>query len=185
MSHWDLVLRLKGWQAFALMQAAIILCIAVMLRSSFPPHSATSLEMTGFATAVASVELLFFGWTLAVGAAMNSRLPSQLSRGSLFPALGLAVAVSYISFFGYWSTSDRFEDHFGGVVVALHLFSMFVNFYLLWYVSRALVAAEEKTKPPLDRVLGIFFVLWFSLFLPIGVWWVQNRARRVASLGPA
>ena len=184
MNRWDFILRLKGWQVFLILQAAVIAGSVVALRSDFP-FSDSSLEQTGFAVAAASFEFLYFGWMLAVGTAMNLRLPPQLSRGSLFPTLALAVAVSYLFFFGYLFNPDRLEGPFVGILVALHFFSMFVNFFLLWYVSRALVAAEENNKPPLDRVIGVFFVIWFSLCLPIGAWWVQNRAKRVADGGSA
>lgn len=173
---WDAVLRLPGWQVFAVLQATIVAVFLVMWRSlSVDPLGSSVLLLS-----LALAELVYFGWLFLVGAAMNSRLPQDLRRGWIFPLCGLVVAIGYLLFMSQYLRHEALSSAFGGPVIALHLFAMFVNFYLLWYASRGLVAAEQRSPPPLDRVLGVFFVLWFTMFLPIGAWWVQARARKVA-----
>jgi hypothetical protein len=177
----DYILMAKGWQVFALMQLA---AIALMLFWFSGLHIGLE-EFAGrvaFGTPLAVLELGYFGWMLAVGASMNARVPNNLKRGLGLPALGLAIAVIYLFFSGYVYFSIKREEAMNPGFVALHLFSMTVNFYLLWFLCRSLIAAEEQHKPSLDKVLGIFFALWFTMFVPVAAWWVQNRARRVAGL---
>lgn len=52
--------------------------------------------------------------------------------------------------------------------------------YLLWFVSRALVAAEAEGKLESDRVLVVFVVLWLSWLPPTGPWWTPERARAMS-----
>ena len=176
----DAVLRLRGWMVFALLFVGAWLGFGSVILSGFPRLGGSSSLVPGVGMAL--LELLYFGWVLAVGTSMNSRLPEGLRRGYLVPAIGLLIATGYSFWFPWQFAAPTGSQSFGCVPMALHLFMMAVNFYLLWYVSRALVAAEVKGKPPLDRVLGLFFVLWFSMLLPIGAWWAQNRARAVAGV---
>ena len=180
----DSVLRWRGWVVFATLFAAAVVGFGATALPAIAPNHVLPPAATG--AAMALMELLYFGWALAVGAAMNSRLPANLRRGSLLPALGLSIATGYMYWFARQFASPFGPPSFGSpsfgpVLIALHFFSMVVNLYLLWYVSRALVAAEEGGKPPIDRILGLFFVLWFSMILPVGAWWAQERARVVAS----
>ncbi len=163
---------------FVVLLAVLLFGFGSLVVSAFVVAGRTDSSASGVAMAL--LELVYFGWALVVGASMDSRLPEPLRRGYLFPALGLAIATGYIFWFAGQFASVSGPRSFGGAQIALHLLGMFVNFYLLWYVSRALLAAEERGKPPLDRVLGLFFALWFSFLLPIGAWWVQERARAVA-----
>lgn len=174
----DAVLRLRGWMVFTLLFAGALLGFGSIILSSLPRLGGPSSLV--FVVGMTLLELLYFGWALAVGASMNSRLPEGLRRGYLVPAIGLVIATGYTFWFAGQFASPLGPQSFGCIPMALHLLVMAVNFYLLWYVSRALVAAEEKGKPPLDRILGLFFVLWFSMILPIGAWWAQKRARAVA-----
>jgi hypothetical protein len=130
-------------------------------------------------------ELSYLGWMLAVGTAMNVRAPLVLRRGSTLHYLGLAISVGYAFFSSYLFAPEPIGGPLKGILVTVHILSMCVNLYLLWFVSRSLVVAEEQSKPSLDRVLGIFFALWFTMFIPIAAWWVQTRARRVARVGYA
>ena len=175
----DGVLKLKGWTVFALLFAGALFGFGSVVFSSFPSLDRPSSSLV-FGLGMALLELLYFGWALAVGASMNSRLPEPLRRGFLLPATGLVIATGYSFWFAGQFASLSGPRSFGCIPMAVHVFVMAVNFYLLWYVSRALVAAEENGKPPLDRILGLFFVLWLTMFLPIGAWWAQRRARAVA-----
>jgi hypothetical protein len=182
MSRWDLVLRLKGWQVFLLLQIAAVICCAAMFRSPLPPESEGGAAVTGFGLALAVFEFAYFGWLLTVGQAMNSRLPERLKRGTLLPSVGFMIAVGYTLFADQWLSSGAFEGPYSCVFVALHFVLMFVNLYILWFACRSLVAAEEDSILSLDRVLGIFFALCLTLVVPVAAWWVQNSARRVAGL---
>ncbi|MDP2605550.1 MAG: hypothetical protein Q8S00_23660 [Deltaproteobacteria bacterium] len=175
----------KGWQLFVIMQIAVVICFVIWIFLSFPVWSKALLEMVALGATLVALELGYFGWMLAVGAAMNARLPPGLRRGIVLPSIGLSVAVVYVSFSSFWFTDQMFKGTFSPIFITLHFLSMFVNFYLVWFLSRSLVAAEEHSKPSLDRVLGIFFALWLTMFFPIAAWWVQNRARRVAGVESA
>jgi hypothetical protein len=125
------------------------------------------------------LEVLYFGWVLAVGSFLNAQVPVNLPRHWLPPLLAFAFAG------GYLLTADYLfrEFNFSRPVMALHLVAMFANFYLLWYISRALIAAEEQATPSISRVLGVFLILWVTLPLPVGAYWVHNRARQMIGGG--
>ena len=175
------VLRMRGWMVFVILFAAALLGFGSMFVPVFTLGRRPPPPPLVFGVAVALMEFLYFGWAWAVGAAMNSRLPRALRRRYALPATGLLIATGYSCWFATGFATPFEPRSMGPVPVTLHFTSMAVNFYLLWYVSRALVAAEEGGKPPLDRTLGLFFVLWFSMIVPIGAWWAQERARVVAS----
>jgi hypothetical protein len=179
MNPQDSILRLKGWQVFVLLQLSSLVSIGFALVPFLRGDAASPYGMPYRAFAV--LEASYFGWLLTVGAAMNSQLRAGLRRRWWPPAVGLAFAVVYLLFASSLFSLVRQGNAPPLAAWGPHLLSMAVNFYLLWYAGRALVAAEESRRPPLDRVLGTFFVLWFTIFLPIGAWWVQTRARRVAA----
>jgi len=174
---YDGILRIKGWQIYAVMQLAVIGLMLFWLSALHVQVEESIGTIAAFGLPLAVLEAGYFGWMLAVSAAMNERMPPELRRGILFPALGLFFAIVYIFF-----VKLSFREGLKPWWLLANFLSSFINFYLLWLLSRSVAAAEEKSKPSLNRVMGIFFAVWFTMFLPIGAWWVQNRARRVAGV---
>lgn len=170
--NWIGLLRVRGWQLFLILQGVAAFTLVVGWHRAFD-GSAVTRQLSWIS--LASLQFFYFGWAMRLGGALNSYLPAGLRRDWRPPLLGFGISVAYLL-----SAERLFTEYgFSGPVIVLHLFTMLVNFYLLWYVSRALVALEEQRKPALSGVLGTFFVLWFTMFLPVGSWWVQSRARRV------
>jgi len=61
---------------------------------------------------------------------------------------------------------------------------MFVNFYILWFASRSIHAAELERPPSLRDYFATFLLLWFAMLFPPALKWtherVQENERRAA-----
>lgn len=64
-----------------------------------------------------------------------------------------------------------------GVIIPLHLFSMFCIFYCLYFVSKTFKTAELQRKVSFSDFAGEFFLIWF---FPIGIWIVQPKINKIA-----
>ena len=63
-----------------------------------------------------------------------------------------------------------------GLIVPIHLFSMFCIFYCLYFNAKALKAVEWQRPVTFGDFAGEFFLLWFY---PIGVWIIQPRVNKL------
>lgn len=63
-----------------------------------------------------------------------------------------------------------------GVIVPLHLFSMFCIFYCLYFVSKTIKTVELQREVSFSDFAGEFFMIWL---FPIGVWIVQPKINRM------
>jgi len=186
MSQCDIILRARGWQVFALLLSVWLMPLCVLL-ALFPGPSYANYfadHPTPFLLTVVVLEATYFGWCLAVAATLNARASHSERMSLAFPLFSLCVTVAYMLLFtSQFTQSIKWPSFLAWFFLALHLFAMFTNLYLMWLVGRSLVAAEGPAKSRGLRVLGVFMALWFSICFPVGAWWVQERARRVARLG--
>jgi hypothetical protein len=63
-----------------------------------------------------------------------------------------------------------------GIIVPLHLFSMFCIFYCLYFVSKTFKTVELQREVSFSDFAGEFFMIWF---FPIGVWIVQPKINKM------
>ena len=166
------LLTLKHWQLFGLM-------IGVMIISSFF-DIATS--QVAWAISMLLFVAIYFGWFWAMGINLYSKLPpnTNLNLGRfkqfmLIPVVYIAI-ISLI--FGGISTGTQGDSTGGyaGIIVPLHLFSMFCIFWCLAFVAKSLKAVELQRPVTFSDYAGEFFLIWF---FPIGVWIVQPRINKI------
>lgn len=153
-----------------------------------PPFGAVALAALAFAIAVAvgllappmlapqvtaaSAGLFYFGWPylvtreLAAAGLVTSAVPR-------FSAVAFLLAeVSSILLVGATQVSHS------GLVVVLNLIGLLAAILLFYRAGAALVEAEERARPPVNRCIGTFLLFFF---LPFGLWTLQKRLRAVAS----
>ena len=63
-----------------------------------------------------------------------------------------------------------------GIIVPLHLFSMFCIFYCLYFVAKTFKTVELQREVSFSDFAGEFFMIWFFL---IGIWIVQPKVNKM------
>ena len=62
------------------------------------------------------------------------------------------------------------------IIIPFHLIAVISIFGALFFVSKLLVASEDKKIGHNKRWIGTFFLFWF---FPVGIWFVHPRIKRV------
>lgn len=184
----DRLLRLKHWQLFLLMFG-----IPFILQFFF----AAALAMTPDSMIVFSIIpiimllfiVIFFGWFYALGTNLHKMLPESVKMNLTRFKIFLLIPIIYIAticvfmYFMFNNVSTTIEPLnmrlFGlifGLIVPIHLFSMFCIFYCLYFNAKALKAVEWQRPVTFGDFAGEFFLLWFY---PIGVWIIQPRVNKL------
>ena len=63
-----------------------------------------------------------------------------------------------------------------GILIPLHLFSMFCMFYLLYFCSKTIKSIELKREALFGDYIGEFLLLWFFV---IGIWIIQPKINKM------
>jgi hypothetical protein len=63
-----------------------------------------------------------------------------------------------------------------GIIMPMHLLSMFCLFYCIYFIARALRSVELNRIVTFSDFAGDFFLIWF---FPIGIWIIQPRINRL------
>lgn len=63
-----------------------------------------------------------------------------------------------------------------GVIVPLHLLSMFGIFYSMYFTAKTLKTVELQREVVFNDFAGEFFLLWFNF---VGVWILQPRINKL------
>lgn len=168
------VLRVRGSRIMAVMICVIVvyfLAIFFLFRGSQPFSIARILP---FAFALVLLEGLYFGWLLCIGIASNAVSASSLNTAPRLAIAMLPIAVIYAGCFPFVVSVDGSPPT---IVTPLHLFSMFVNFYVLWFASRSIHASELERAPTLKDYLPTFLLLWFAFVFPPAIKWTHERVQ--------
>lgn len=185
-------LKAKHWQLFVL-QIGIPMLAQILLMMYFLSRTIESNSETMPFTALGYVlpivvslyVFFFFGWFWSVGLGINERLPDHLKLNTkLFKAFVLVPATYLIGFsfimgsiFVSGPKDPSYFVQFVGLILLLHLFSMFCIFYCMHFVAKTIKTAEEKRNVTFSDFAGEFFLIWFY---PIGIWILQPRINKLA-----
>ncbi len=128
---------------------------------------------------------VFFGWFYSIGVGLDRKIPDELKLKVGRFKIFLLIPVIYILFFsiiivtmmnGMRITGGEPNPAIFGLIVPLHLFSMFCIFYCLYFVSKTIKTAELQRKVEFGDFAGEFFLIWFY---PIGIWFIQPKINRM------
>ena len=178
------LLSIKHWQLFSL-----LIGIPLILQSAFVEMLVTKSNPTTMGLiqiiSTAFLMFLFFSWLYALGTNLYKKLPPtemmNLNRFKLFMLIPLVYTL-FLSFFLYnrpliISTNEvAVNSQTFGLIVPVHLFSMFCIFYGFYFVAKALKTIELQKTVKFSDYAGEFFLLWF---FPIGIWVIQPRINKL------
>lgn len=177
-------LTIKHWQLFIL-QFAIPFLLQIIFFGLFifyrnPLFLAFFMPLFLFLIAFNHYRWLY---TLAIN--LHRKLPNtveiSLTRFKFFfyfPAVYITslIVVSVflfsrcLSFEGSWPITTFL------IVIPLHLFAIFCNFYCLYFIAKTLKSVELEREARFSDYASEFILLWFSI---VGIWIIQPRINKL------
>lgn len=128
---------------------------------------------------------VFFGWFYSIGVGLDKKIPDELKlkvgRFKIFMLI-LTIYILFISIFmgaminGMINTDNETNISIIGLIIPLHLFSMFCTLYCLYFVAKTIKTAELQEKVGFGDFAGEFFQFWFY---PIGIWFLQPKINKM------
>ena len=131
----------------------------------------------------------FFGWFWAIAIGLQNKVPTGIKmKVKKFKEFFLIPLIYIILIFGFMGFAfggilENGQQPSGGmigglvgIIVPLHLFSMFCIFYCLYFVSKTFKTVELQREVTFSDFAGDFFMIWF---FPIGVWIVQPKINKM------
>ncbi|REJ74860.1 MAG: hypothetical protein DWQ36_13790 [Acidobacteria bacterium] len=171
--------RLTGRQVFAILQAAVLICGTMFFLQIRQFETFGVFEALVAGTAVAVLVALYFGWMLAVAITMNSLLPRGRQRRQMPAVVGLVFAVVYAPVFFQAMLVEPMPVALATALWVAHVGALLANLHILGLCSATLVAAERGAGSHHLRTAAVFLLLWLTALVPVGAWWVHDRARRL------
>ena len=186
-------LHLKHWQIFLLFFGLSIFASVFVITTTLLTKSYTAFY--AFSTSILNpvltlvFYLLFIGWWWTLGVRLHTRLPAQTNLNIKRFRKFFLIQQTYLIFFVIFVLAGMYLPDFLGawamlllfifVMLPLHLFSMFVFLYVQIFIAKALKSVELQRNIKFKDYWGEFIL--FSLFHPIGVWWLQPRINKIFS----
>lgn len=131
----------------------------------------------------------FFGWFWAIAIGLQNKVPTgvkmKVKKFKVFFFIPLIYIILIFGFMGFafggilengQQSSGGMIGGLVGIIVPLHLFSMFCIFYCLYFVSKTFKTVELQREVTFSDFAGEFFMIWF---FPIGVWIVQPKINKM------
>ncbi|MBI1228237.1 MAG: hypothetical protein GC192_23590 [Bacteroidetes bacterium] len=189
----EIFLKAKHWQLFLLTFGIPMVCQIIFIGSTVVNLSAGNgadpemmLNFFKFFPFLMSVIMaIFFGWFWAVALGLDRKIPEHLKLKLGRFKLLIMIPIIYITFFFFfigWAMNSMGtyasepNPAIFGMIIPLHLFSMFCIFYSLYFVAKTIKTAELQREVVFGDFAGEFFMIWFY---PIGIWIVQPKINRM------
>ncbi len=132
---------------------------------------------------------VFFGWFWSVAIGLQSKVPGnvkmKVKKFKIFFFFPMAYMLFILIFMGE-AMSGLMENgsepsggligSLVGIIVPLHLFSMFCIFYSLYFVAKTFKSVELQREVKFGDFTGEFFMIWFY---PIGIWIIQPKINKM------
>lgn len=176
------LLHLKHWQLFLLL-IGVPLVTQIIAVSSIVRGDPSSM-MIALPLLMILYITLHFGWLYTLGTQLHKKLPSRVAMNLALFKVFMFLPVAYIVFimlamaYAFNAPGSTPEAVFGfaGIIVPIHLFSMFCIFYCMYFIAKALKSVEWQRPVTFGDCAGEFFLIWF---FPIGIWILQPRINRL------
>jgi hypothetical protein len=202
MTFTERFLKAKHWQLFILtfglpmvIQFIMMITIFAKIATRRPPDPSAFLEFyTLFPLLMIICAGTYYGWFWSIAIGLQDKIPANVKMKTgkfkiffFFPltymlviAIGMGIFMTSIP----TTIESGAEPNVGiilsamGIIVPLHLFSMFCIFYCLYFVSKTFKTVELQRETTFVDFAGEFFLIWFY---PIGVWVVQPKINKMVS----
>ena len=191
-------LKAKHWQLFTLMLGIPILFQIIMMGTMFSninsetnPDPTEMFNLMKFFPIIMILSMgIFFGWFWSIAIGLQKKVPGNIKmktkKFKIFFFI-LLVYIFSISLFigGIFSgimqngtePSGGFVGGMVGVILPLHLLSMFGIFYSMYFVAKTLKTVELQKEVSFGDFAGEFFMLWFYF---VGIWILQPKINKMA-----
>ncbi len=174
--------KAKHWQLFVLVMVVPIIIQFILFATVF--RSANMNGMFVFVLLIALVPVfVLLGWFWSIAVGLNDRLldgiKMNLKRFKFFWTVPL-IYFSLLIILFITNGGMRFMSEGGGkvgLIVLLHLLSMFSLFYCLNFCAKTLKAIELKRSVTFSDYASEFFLIWFFV---IGIWILQPKINEIS-----
>lgn len=178
-------LQLKHWQLFLLLIGIPIL-FQVFVVSFADSNRDPKAMIVVLLIVMLLVTGIFFTWFYALGAGLHKKLPASVRMNLTRFKIFLVIPVIYIAWLFLFMTFAMRDANItgtsalniAGIIVPIHLFSIFCTFYCLYFIAKELKSVEWQRPVTFSDFAGEFFLIWF---FPIGIWIIQPRVNRLFS----
>ena len=192
-------LSLKHWQLFLLLVGLPFFFEFVMMGIIIASSNIEPMEVF-FPLFMITFIGVFFGWLYSLGINLYKRLPATVKMNLtafkfflIFPVVYMLCLSVFIGgmFFSTFSGNTSGTNAVGTansnpaiflLIFPIHLFAMFCIFYCIYFIAKALKAAEWQRPVTAGDYIGEFFLLWFYI---VGVWFIQPRVNKLFYPPPA
>jgi hypothetical protein len=181
-------LKAKHWQVFMItFGLPFLIQIVFMLSTLLGDDPAFLMEVFPFFMILFIAGLL--GWFWSIGVGLQFKVPQEVKmKVKKFKVL-LIIPLIYMLFVSVFIGSlssgaiemgqepnSGFIGSMIGIMVPLHLLSMFGIFYCLYFVAKTFKTVELQREVSFSDFAGEFFMLWF---FPVGVWILQPKVNQM------
>jgi hypothetical protein len=171
-------LRAEHWQIFLLSFClSFIGFMAFDMNLTNNAHhgsSGISIPMIIFLVLTMLSMYSLIAWLGSLGSFLSRIVHPSLNLKTRFFSFSLIFASVYFIFFMLFFLAT--DSRLFLFVAPFHLLATFCMFYLIYFVSKALVMAEAARPVSFYDHAGPFFLLWM---FPLGVWVIQPRINRL------
>lgn len=192
----DRFLKAKHWQLFSLMFGILFIFQIVMMVTMFSNiNSGTNPDPTEISNMFRFIPIImilfigvFFGWFWSIAIGLQKKVPENVTmktkRFKIFFYIPLVYILYFILFNGGIFTeiqdgteySVRILGDVVGIIMALHLLSIFGIFYSMYFVAKTIKTVELQKEVSFGDFVGEFLLLWFCF---IGIWILQPKINKM------
>ncbi|MDH7444957.1 hypothetical protein [Aquimarina sp. 2201CG14-23] len=189
----DIFLKAKHWQLFIVMLGIPLLFQFYTMFNMFsefeiesnsnPENVMNTFRM--FPIIMILFTLVFFGWFWSIAIGLQKNIPQEIKMKVKKFKILFFIPLIYIIFFmiymgnlfsGIGNNAFANSGRITGIILPLHLFSMFCIFYSMYFVAKTIKTAELQRKVGFGDFAGEFFLLWFYF---IGIWIIQPKVNKL------
>ena len=196
-------LKVKHWQLFTLMFGIPILFQLIMMGTLFLNiNSQTSLNPTEIFNIMKFFPILmilymgvFFGWFWSIAIGLQRKVPENIKmktkKFKIFFFIPLVYILCISLFIGGLFSGimqngiepsgefviGRLAIGMFGIILPLHLVSMFGIFHSMYFVAKTFKTVELQKEVNFGDFAGEFFMIWFYF---IGIWILQPKINKMA-----
>lgn len=184
----DRFLKAKHWQIFlvtiGLPLIIEIIAIPIMISGNNP-----SVFIRFMPIIMIFFMFGFFGWFWAIATGLQYKVPEgvkmKVKKFKVFFFIPLIYIISSFVSMGIIlgngsETTQKLNDgqvlEVIGLIVPLHLFSMFCIFYCLYFVAKTYKTVDLQREVTFSDFAGDFFLFWF---FPVGIWIIQPKINKM------
>ena len=193
----DKFLKAKHWQLFLLVFGLPLICQIILMglmisnikaEGNFNPSLMIPVFKV-FPLLMILFSGVLFGWLWSIAIGLQSKIPENITMKVRKFKVLFFIPMVYILFISIFMsvtfsgiiTTDE-EPSTGligslfGLIVPLHIFSMFCIFYTLYFVAKTIKTVEFQREVGFSDFAGDFFLLWFYF---VGIWIIQPKINKM------